>query len=118
MIIEKSSSDYSIIDSGSTLTFSNDAELSFSVKIDDSFSFLLVLEFVSTDEKQHKLKQHISGNTIKLTCINFDNPLGTGTSKPIELATFNGKKIYVNFWVYALGENSLRKIVYSFYSKR
>lgn len=118
MTIEKSSSDHIILDSGSAITYSNTAELSFSIKMDAAFSFILVLKFESTGEKQHELKQSVSDNTITLTCVNFDNPLGTGTTKPIELATFNGKKIYVNFWVYALGDKSLRKIVYSFYSER
>ena len=118
MTIEKLSSEHIILDSGSAITYSNTAELTFSVKMDDTFSFLLILKFENTGENQHELKQSVSGNTITLTCVNFDNPLGTGTTKPIELATFNGKKIYVNFWVYALGERSLRKIVYSFYSER
>lgn len=118
MTIEKSSSNHIILESGSAITYSSAAELSFSVTMDDTFGFLLVLNFESTDEKQQNLKKNVSGNTITLTCVNFDNSLGTGTTKPIELATFNGKKIYFNFWVYALGEKSLRKIVYSFYSER
>lgn len=118
MTIEKSSSNHIILDSGSAITYSSTSELSFSVKMDDTFGFLLVLKFESTGESQHEVKQNVSGNTITLTCVNFDNSLGTGTTRPIELATFKGKKIYFNFWVYALGEKSLRKIVYSFYSER
>ncbi|MBQ2961097.1 MAG: hypothetical protein IJE09_07740 [Oscillospiraceae bacterium] len=118
MIIEKTSSNHIILDSGSAITFNSTAELSLSCKMDDTFSFSLVLQFESNGDGQHVLKQSISGNTITLTCFNFDNPLGTGTTKPIELATFNGKKIYFNFFVYALGDKALRKIVYSFYSER
>lgn len=113
-----SSSEHDILNSGSVITYSNTAELSFSIKMDDTFSFQLVLKFESTEEKQHELKKNVSENTIILTCVNFDNSLGTGTTSPIELATFNGKKVSVNFWVYALGDKSLRKIVYSFYSER
>lgn len=118
MIVEKISSNHIILDTGSAITFDSTAELSFSCKMDDTFSFLLVLQFESNSDGQHVLKKNISGNTITLTCTNFDNPLGTGTTKPVELATFNGKKIFFNFFVYALGDKTLRKIVYSFYSER
>lgn len=118
MIIEKTSSDHVILDSGSAITFNSTSELSFQVTMDASFSFLLVLKFEDTDENQHRLEQNVSENTITLTCINFNNPLGTGTTVPIELATFNGKKMFIHFWVYALGDKSLKKVVYSFYSER
>ena len=118
MLIEKTSSDHIILDSGSAITFNSTAELSLSCKMDDDFGFTLVINFESNGDKQRSLKQSVDGNTIQLTCINFDNSLGTGTTKPIELATYNGKKIYINFFVYALGEKSLRKIVYTFYMER
>ena len=118
MDIEISSSNHIILDSGSVITYSDTAELSFSIKMDNTFSFQLILNFESTGESQHQLKQSVSENVITLTCINFDNSLGTGTTRPIELAIFNGKKIFINFFVYALGDKSLRKIVYSFYSER
>jgi hypothetical protein len=38
---------------------------------------------------------------ITLTCVNFNEPLGTGTSQPIELAEAGGKKLFVSFWAYA-----------------
>lgn len=117
MKIEKSSSNHTILDSGSAITYSNTAELSFSVEMDNTFSFKVILKFENTDNNQYELKHNISDNTIILTCVNFDNPLGTGTTNPIELATYNGKKIYFNFWVYALGAKSLRKVAYTFYSE-
>lgn len=118
MTIEKTSSNHIILDSGSVITFDSTAELSFSCKMDDTFSFSIVLQFESNGDGKQGLKQSISGNTITMTCVNFNNPLGTGTTKPIELATFNGKKVYFNFFIHALGDNSLRKISYSFYSER
>ena len=118
MVIEKASSNHIILDSGSAITYNKTAELSFSIQMDATFSFLLILKFESTGETQHELKKSVSENTITLTCVNFNNSLGTGTTTPIELATFNGKKIYFNFWVYDLGSNSLKKVVYSFYSER
>jgi len=118
MVIEKSSSNHIILESGSVITYSNSNEVHFSIKMDDSFSFDLILKFSSDDEKQYRLEQNVTNNTITLDCINFDNPMGTGTKKPIELATFNNKKIYINFWVNSLGKNALKKIAYTVYSER
>ena len=118
MTIQKTSSNHIILDSGSVITYDDTAELSFLVQMDETFEFSLVLKFERTDGKKQHIKHNVVDNTIELTCVNFDNSLGTGTTKPIQLATFNGKKIYINFWVYALGEKSLKKVVYSFYSER
>lgn len=118
MTIEKSSSNHVILESGSVITYSNENEVLFSIKMDDSFGFDLLIKFTSNGEKQQQLQQSVSGNTITFNCVNFDNPLGTGTKKPIELATFNSKKVYINFWVNALGDNALKKIAYTIYSER
>lgn len=118
MKIELSSSNHIILASGSAIAFANTAELTFAIEMDASFSFTLVLKFESTDDGKQDLKNSIDGNTITLSCINFNNSLGTGTNRPIELAKFNGKRVYVNFWVYALGNNALRKVSYTFYSER
>ena len=118
MNIEVTSANKSVLDSGTVIIFDNSADLSFDIKMDDSFSFSLILKFEKKDGEKYELKPSFSNNTITLTCVNFDNVLGTGTSTPIELATFNGKKVYINFWVNALGSNSLKEITYTFYSER
>lgn len=107
MTIEKSSSNHIILDSGSAITYSSTAELSFLVQMDSIFSFILVLKFESTGEKQHEIRQNVSDNTITLTCVNFDNSLETGTTKPIELATFDGKKYTLIFGYMHLEKNCI-----------
>lgn len=116
--ITKSSQKYDVLESGSLITYSNNADITFNLAFDDTFAFGLVLEFGSDGEKEHKLLKKVDQNTITLVCTNFDNPLGTGTIQPIELATYGGKKIYLNFWVNALANNSLKKISYTFYRER
>lgn len=42
---------------------------------------------------------------LKLT--NFDNPLGTGTVRPVGFATAgDGKNLFINFYVYVVGKSS------------
>lgn len=116
MKIEKTSSGYTILESGSIITYDQENnDILFSITMDESFSFSLSLKFTSNSEKQYQLQQSVSENTITLNCINFDNPFGTGTNKPIELATFQNKKIYINFWVTALGNKGMKQISYTFY---
>ncbi len=119
MKIEKSSANHTILDTGSVITFDSSAELSFGIDMDENFKFDLILKFEKDDKNiKYDVKKAVNGNVITLTCINFDYDLGIGTNFPIELATVNGKKVYINFWVYALGEDSLRKITYTFYQER
>lgn len=116
--ITKSSQKYDVLESGSLITYSNNADVTFNLTFDDTFAFGLVLEFGSDGEKEHKLFKKVDQNTITLVCTNFDNPLGTGTIQPIELATYGNKKVYLNFWVNALANNSLKKISYTFYIEK
>lgn len=117
MNVEKATGSYNVLDSGTFLTYDSNAGASFTIKMDETFSFILNLEFESSEPNESFLKQKVSENTITFTCENFDNSLGIGTKTPIELATFRGKKVYINFWVYMLGEKAVRKIVYTFYYK-
>ena len=118
MTIKTSTGTMDILDSGSVLAFSSTSDIKFEVTLDETFSFDLILKFESNGEKQHKIKANIDGNIITLTCINFDSALGTGTSTPVELAVFEGKKVYINFWVYSLGKNSARKVDYTLYKQK
>jgi len=82
--------------------------------------FILRIEFRKGDGGERELEQSVDTKTniISLPCKNFDNSLGTGTTRPIELAIYQNKKIFLHFWVYSLGENSIRKIDYCFYQER
>lgn len=118
MKILKYSSNFEIIDSGALIAYDNDSNVIMSIECDENFTFNLKFVFDSSDCKDHNLKLRIDDNTIELTCTNFDNALGTGTAKPIELATVNGKKVYLNFCAYSLLNNAMRKIDYTIYVER
>lgn len=118
MIIKKSSGNLDVLDSGALLAFSATSDVEFEVQLDETFTFNLVLKFASNGGDQHNIKSDVEGNKIIITCINFDNTLGTGTSRPIELAVFEGKKIFINFWVYSLGKKNAREVSYTFYKER
>lgn len=118
MTIEKTTSDYTIVDSGAVITYSGMSDLTLSVKANKDFTFSIVIRFESAKEKEQKIERNVSGNLITLTCVNFDNSLGTGTAEPLDIATIEGKKLYLNLWAYALGAGAQRYIVYTFYQER
>ena len=87
MHIEKSSSNYLIVASGTAMTFNNTAPLELKLTFDPSFFFIINFTFETDVNNKQGLKSSIDTetNTITLTCINFNNSLGTGTTTPLEL---------------------------------
>jgi hypothetical protein len=58
-------------------------------------------------------------NSLRLELTNFDNPLGTGSIKPLPVGsmTINGKNrvLYLHLRVYAIGEEADKTLNYTFY---
>ena len=112
---------YSIITSGSAMTFSKDADLRIKINFEKAnFSFLVKFIFIDNkDEKQNlELNSDAETGLIVVNCTNFNNPLGTGTTQALEIASVGGKKVSLHFWVYKLGKGSARRIDYCFYHEK
>ena len=94
MKIEKSSSNYLILDSGTAMTFDNQATLQLKLVLDQSFYFTVQILFKKGDGGERELMQSVDTetNTISLSCKNFDNALGTGTNRPIETSYISKQK--------------------------
>lgn len=50
------------------------------------------------------------------TCKNFNLPSGAGTTAPVNIATDNGKTVYLSFWITSMGNCAFRKLEYCIYS--
>lgn len=70
--------------------------------------YTLIFHFMEdSTEKDNKMDiEHIDGG-VKLNLINFNNPIGTATGKPIPFATANNKQVYVSFAVYSIGKSKV-----------
>ena len=116
------SGSYELINSKSVLYFESDAPLEIEEIFDSSFKLTIRIINDKDDSGTHNLqfKVNPATNVIEYRCINFDNPLGTGTSKPIEICTVDGKKVYIHFWIYSMGgaNGITRKIDYSLWKER
>lgn len=113
-----SSGGYDVLKSGSVITYDSNAEISFLIEMDTTFSFKFIMNFKNEENKGQDIQVTASSDEIICTCINFDNPLGTGFASPVKLATFNNKELYLNFWVVDLGQKSLKQVMYTFYLER
>lgn len=117
MKISKSSGKYEILDSGTVLLQDMNAELTFCFE-ERGYQFRLVLRFAEDNSGRQDIGQEaLTGKTI-LTFHNF-RASGTGTGKPVEFATFNGKPMSLLLWSYAEGDalqaGQIRGIKYTIY---
>ena len=99
-----SSNGYDILASGTFITAGKDsAEIYFA-----GLCFKLV--FMSVEGEP-------SGKMLTFRLENFSNPLGSGTSEPLEVGSKMGKKLYFSFYITAYDNESVKQVTYTFYSR-
>lgn len=102
--------EYEIYDSGVVISHEN-KEILFEVK-----NLKVKILFVSDPETKSydaKISLTKDRSCMLLTLINFNNSLGTGLTKPVEIGTINGARLFLQFIVYRLGESDSRMISYT-----
>ena len=115
------SANYELIDSNSFLFFDGSASVDILETFANGFEITIRITCVSDDSNNQRLDYvaNAENNTIEYKCLNFNNSLGTGTSKPVEIGAFNGKKLYIHFWIYAMGnDRDTRRLEYSIWKER
>lgn len=117
MDIKMSNDNYKIVSSGMVIMYKYDSELKFSIKASETFSFDLVLKFVTDENRERTLNKEVSDNKIILECVNFKEQQGVGTIVPLSIATVSGKDVLFHFWSYSMGNRDTRKIEYTFFEK-
>lgn len=60
-------------------------------------------------------KQSPENGKVVFNLTNYNNSLGTGVTEPIEIGLLNDKKIYIIFYVYRLGKETLPILDVSLY---
>ena len=115
MITEITSGEFIVIGSGNVTNYEEDSLLSFKLDIDNE-KFEIVFAFIDDDTEKVNLEAKVHNNKVTLECTNFNNPLGTGTTKAIEVAKISNKKLFVNFSVSKLIKGP-RNLSYTFYLK-
>lgn len=114
---------YLLVNSGIAIFYDMTSDLKLNITLGEQgedFNFTVIFKFTQ-DNGEREFRRSVEGDTITFTCVNFDNTLGTGTTAPIELATYKGKKVAMHLWAYALGEHKKpqgRKIEYNIYLEK
>lgn len=103
-----------IVSSGSVIAF-KDKNLKFLVSDEEGSVWIEII--FNDDEKEEKQSikyRKVDNKTLTIELIKFDNPLGTGTKRPIKIGTISGKEFYLSFSVYPIDE--IKNFIYTFYS--
>ena len=110
--------EYEVIKSGTVLNAGSLDKITLEVSMSENFKFSIAICFAEDDTKEKNLTVKIDNEKIVFTCTNFNNSVGTGLNRPIEIAQLSGKKVYFCFWVYALNEKSNKRIDYTFFKEK
>ena len=110
---------YNVIYSDSIILYDDKTDLELNIEANKNFSFDIIFQFYEDGTKKTKIEKEVTGNTLVLKCLNFDSRSGTGTTRPISIATIDQKTWKLHFWLYLLGENDTRtrKIEYTIFEK-
>lgn len=121
MIIELSAGNRDIIDHGTVLLYSEKGDFTMKITASDSFQFSLTVSFLEEKSEEQRIDTSVENNHIRLNCINFAAE-GTGVTEPVELASADGKRIYIMFWSSLLGKEPgkerVRKVDYTIYREQ
>lgn len=107
MNVKITTAGYEVINSGLVTAFNNEP---ICIQLPNEAGKPFKLSFCFLKDKSitdHRMEAEApNNNEVVVKLINFNNPLGTGTIRPVHFASSNGKKLYVNFYVYVVGESS------------
>lgn len=105
-----------IISSGMVISFDNEP---ITLKLSEDETSVATLKFVfkdSEEEKKATLSGEVVNNELVLSLTNFNNPMGSGTTKPMNFATYKGLAMYLHFRVTALSDSD-RTLYYTIYKE-
>ena len=102
-----------VIASGTVIGYSELPEFVFELQEADRFGFTLRLVFEEKEGKEMSITSDVHEGNITIHCVNFKNSLGSGFTKPVELATVGGKNIYFKFVAHNMKQ--LPVLEYTFY---
>lgn len=119
MKFEVKTDGYKVIRSERVILYEYESDCEINVDTENGFKFTIVLKFINdgNDKKEISVNKEVNGNTMTFRCANFDNVLGSGTIKPLPIATLNGKEVFMHFWSYSIGDSKTRVLDYTFLEK-
>ena len=112
-MVKAYSGSYSVFDSGFLFSFSLHDEFKLMIAPSDEFKFNLHIR-LSEDGGKRRLEKTVEGSDMYLECTNFGT--GAGTTQPLEIATADGKRMYIHFWIETVDDLKIvRSLKYTIY---
>jgi hypothetical protein len=74
----------------------------------------IVFSFASDGGVPRMESSSSSNAALNLTLYNFNNSIGVGTTSPLEIGTFNGRRLWLSYIIYALTPDSTKTVHYTF----
>ena len=72
------------------------------------------IRFLSSQESKQSVKAKIGeSNELQIELTNFNNPLGTELAKPVEVGTYNGKKLLLHLRIQGMSKSKNRVVFYT-----
>ena len=108
MDVKIMSANCEVVSSGLVTSFGG-APINISLPNSRGADFRIKFEFIKDEQnKEHSLRASSDSAGVIFFLTNFAKPLGTGTVKPINFASeeSTGKALYINFYVYSVGESN------------
>ncbi len=115
MIQKMESGPAEVIASGSVIAFlGNPIAITFGVEQESLIKVIFEFKDEEGKDKPRIEVNAIDSLTLKITLFDFKNPLGAGNVKPTSIGTIQGRRLYVQFRVYAL-PNADKTLHYTLY---
>ena len=105
-----------IISTGSVISFNSEP---ITIKLFEETRQIVALKFIFKQDsaiKGQSLSTEVVNDELQLILFNFDNPIGTGTTKPMNFAQYGKKTLYLHFRVTSLSDSD-RTLYYSIYAE-
>lgn len=115
MNVTVSSGKFDVISSGLVIADNWESDIEFHININKLIKLHVKLRFIEEEGAERDFRIESEEAALVFKCVNFGDTVGT--SYPLEIASFSGKKIYFNFRNYE-EKKVMRKIEYTFYTDK
>ncbi len=111
-IVREESGGREVIRSGVVFTFSKESGIDLYLMLDSQSELVFRFFFEKDDTGKKSVKAENNDTELKITCVNYDNPLGTGLREALPIGNYKDKTLYLIFFVYG---DVYKKMEYCFF---
>lgn len=106
--------EYDVIESATVITH-DDKDVSFKI---DELTIRFIFKVDKSNEDTSLSSEIVDNKTLNLILTNYNNPLGQGLLRPVELGSYNGDRLLISFMIYSLNDTGAKTIHVTFLSRK